>query len=143
MDAANVHALAMISTDHVLAALDVAVLVRMGPFHYRVVGDPPGFFKRLFVEELPEQERAHPWESYPMLDFFLQQAEPFWLLNSRSRLVRGPWVHTDSSGTVYPIQMTAMCVDGRHLLLLKHLGREYDRQQKALEQMREAMIGQA
>lgn len=125
----------------VLVTLEIGVLRRLGPYNYQVVEPVPDFFMHLYRHELTDpQTRRHPWLVYPMLEFFLMQAEPFWALNSRGRLVIGPWVETDSRGVDFPLQALAICTQERQIMLIEHLGLDYHKQQRYLQQAHEALL---
>jgi hypothetical protein len=122
--------------EEVMAALDIAVLERTGPYSYRLLGEIPDFFRKLYLQEVVPGESFRLWESSPFIDHFLEQAEPFWMLDSRGRLDSGPWSETDPRGEEYHLEASAMCLKNVKVLLLRNLGEEYAKKLKILQQAR-------
>ncbi len=123
-----------------MAALDMLVLERIKAYEYRVQGEIPKFFRRLYLDGVPEGGPFRFWEIAPFIDHFLEQAEPFWMLGSRGRLNSGTWIENDIKGNRYQLNASALCIGDSRILLIQNLSQENEIQSKLKQSAREAML---
>jgi diguanylate cyclase (GGDEF)-like protein len=74
----------------VLRNLDIAVLQRTAPGQYRILGNPPLFYSRIFPPT-PEGPCTAPWTHSSMLEFFYGSAEHFFAGRECGTLNSGTW----------------------------------------------------
>jgi diguanylate cyclase len=75
---------------NILNRLNIAVLHRLSPGVYEVMGEPPAFYNRFFP--LSEGRPCPtPWAHSYMLEFFYESAEDFFAAQSEGLLSSGTW----------------------------------------------------
>lgn len=109
----------------IFRCLNTVIWERLAPYSFKIAGHIPQFAEHLFVA--PQRQGTLPWQRSAMLDHFLQQAEPFWMLGSRSILRSSPWREQDENGREYTLDAMALCPGAARVLLLRELqGREFE-----------------
>jgi hypothetical protein len=58
-------------------------------------------------------------DAFPVLDAFLQEAEPLWSGGADGRLDSEPFIVVDRSGSEVPVTATALAIRGRRYLILQ------------------------
>lgn len=123
----------------VLWSLNIAVLQRIGPRDYKVLGEVPAFYKDVFptTGDEPCQE---PWKYSFMLEFFLQDAELFFERNRPGVLDSGIWQETDACNFNQALIATAIVKDDLHLLCIRLLEKDFVQGMNALQKMRDRVV---
>jgi response regulator RpfG family c-di-GMP phosphodiesterase len=119
----------------VLGALEVVVLERGDDGRLTLATDPQEWFHKLCPAFAKSEES--PFSSMPFLGNFLVDAERFWRESGTGQMESGPWIETDEEGREWPLEATALCLDDRSVLLIRHLGSTYDDTRSVLQRARE------
>lgn len=97
-----------------LAALNFAVLQRVGPGEYVFFGKAPSFYDAFFPPADGHPCNA-PWETSPMLDFFLEDAEAFFASGQEGTISSGVW--EEAGKTEKDTALTAIAIQLGHAQL--------------------------
>ena len=101
---------------------------------------PPAWLAQL----LPDgPDGAVSLEVSPFLENFLIDAEHFWsrratdAVSETARIKSGPWIEVDRDGTEYPLEASALVVDGQRVLLVERIQASFAERVNLLQQARE------
>lgn len=120
-----------------LESLGFLVMERLSDATYKVLGQVPDWFTQVFHQYLLPQFTLVPDDLSPFIENFLPIAEQFWLECSSEIMKSGPWTETDASGTEHYLELSAVCLSHKNLLLLQILGRDYQEKQDLLQLCRD------
>lgn len=120
-----------------LEVLGFVVFERIGDSIFKISGNLPEWFVTVFGEEPSAESTFVPEEISPFVDNFFPVAQQFWKDNKSGMLHSGPWTETDRFGNEHHLEISAVSVDKKHVLLLQLLGRSYDEKKDLLQQCRE------
>ena len=124
----------------VLRALDMAVLRQCQPRQYRFNGLPPDFYSDIFPAAADGSPCDNPWETSPMLEFFLGEAEDFFADGARGTCGSGFWLENDREGREVPLLATARQVDGVNVIIIQAAWEDYTERSRILRQARNEML---
>ena len=122
----------------ILLSLDVATMERVDSSSFRLLGDPPEWFREICPGAI--LGRVWPVEQFSFLEDFLINAESFWQNGSEGRLKSGAWTDVDSAGREIHLEASAMCLDGRKILIIEPLRFEFDQIQMLAQRAREKSL---
>lgn len=125
--------------DATLEALGYALFAAEGDT-LRLTGTPPPWLRALWPK-LKAPGAKLPTAACPFLENFLIDAAECWKTGGETRQRSGPWIEIDPAGESVQVEATALTVDGRHLLLIKRLGEEFESRQAILQKARERVVG--
>jgi HD-GYP domain-containing protein (c-di-GMP phosphodiesterase class II) len=77
---------------------------------------------------------------FPFLDCFLMEAYEVWKSQSDSPHRSGPWVDFTPEGEEFPLEATALFIDGESLLIIQDLGEEYYTEASRLQTFRDQSL---
>ncbi|MDR2725580.1 MAG: GGDEF domain-containing protein [Candidatus Adiutrix sp.] len=123
--------------DRILKALDMAVLKRIQPRQYQLNGLAPDFYSALFPAPANGPPCASPWDSSPMLEFFLDEAEKFFEDGAHGISSSGYWLEGDQE---LPLLATALRVDGDDLIIIHAAQDDYNERTRILRQARNELL---
>jgi len=121
----------------ILAKHGYLVIERQGDRRFLVRGPLPAWFKRIFSPDTFSDSFIVPDALSPFVENFLPLAEQSWLEKTTSILKSGPWVESDASGAEYHLELSALNVGPRQVLLVQLLGEEYEEKRGLLQRFRE------
>jgi len=106
--------------EHLLWALDVALLEQGPDTRFRTIGRPPGWFEDLLSNStgdglLDLADRC------PFLELFLDDCRQSWEAGSPTPLCSDIWTELDNNGEEHYVQALATSAGGRRLLILRFL----------------------
>jgi PAS domain S-box-containing protein len=128
-------------TPNLLSLLNIVVLERLDHGDFRVLGEAPGWFKRLCPDAFSKPEgRSSLAGKLAFLDHFLEEAEPFWSNRVDGRLRSGVWRETDSEGALFDLEASAVFSEGRSFLLVERLGTDFEEKRSLLQRGRELRL---
>jgi signal transduction histidine kinase len=124
-----------------LSALDIVLLEleSTGSIHLPEVS--PDWFQRICPVPGDRIEADELAEYSPFLENFLFDCDNFWNSGS-SRLHSGAWVQRDVHGNECALDAWAVQRDGRHFLLVRLLGEEFDEARTAMQAARDSRLAQ-
>ncbi len=120
----------------VFASLRILILERLEPGSFRLLADPPAWFRKL-AGSGHEEAPLRPGEMSAFLDNFLVDAEQFWKKGRRGLIHSGPWVEVSGDGRDYHLEARASSVGGRSLLLIEEQGESYRERRDLLQKARQ------
>ena len=123
----------------VLKQLEIAVLKRIAPMRYELVGHVPRFYQELFSNG--DSVSLTPWNSSAMLEFFITDAEAFFDRGLEGEISSGIW-REDGVGENKALQASAMLLADQPLLVLRSLNEEYMERVRILQKAREQLLQQ-
>ncbi|MDR1045305.1 MAG: GGDEF domain-containing protein [Candidatus Adiutrix sp.] len=127
---------------HILMAMEVAVLRRLGPRVYRFCGLAPCFYTQLFPQGDDGSHCDAPWQYSPMLEFFLEEAEDFFEKDPAvgASLCSGIWVEETGGGEEVPLTATARVIEEAKVLLVQAVRDEYAERVRILRKARVELL---
>ena len=123
-----------------LARQQVLILVRDGAGGFRPAGLIPAWFAAFTGDSLVEGGPLLPAAVFPFLDYFLPDAERFWMSGGDTELRSGIWTENARDQTELHLEATACAVCGEKLLLIRRIETEFDQLHRALQRGRELSI---
>jgi diguanylate cyclase (GGDEF)-like protein len=123
----------------ILSALDVAVLERHEDGTYKVLGDPPVFYDRLFPP-VSEKHCSTPWQYSHMLDFFYTSAEEFFSYNDSGIFSSGYWEEEGLCEEGQAFMAEAMAIKDSKVLTIRLLTNSFAQQASILRKAREQLL---
>jgi len=121
-----------------LSALDIVVLVRVGPSEFKPVSDLPRWFVSVF--RVADSSRSLLLdEGFSFLGNFVVDAEQHWRRAESHVLWSGPWTES-ADGNEIVLEAGAASVDGEHMLVVKLLGETSTEVQEILQTAREQSL---
>ncbi|MDR2076047.1 MAG: GGDEF domain-containing protein [Desulfovibrio sp.] len=123
----------------ILKNLDIAVLQRIGPGQYALVGDPPPFYSRIFPPD-PEGPCNAPWRHSAMLEFFYDLAEDFFASQEHGSLNSGTWEEEGFHEANQALSAEAMSFDTVQVITVRLLQDAYTERVAVLRKAREQLL---
>ena len=120
-----------------LEILGFVVIDYMDDAGYRVLGQVPIWFATIFNQETQTCVNIDPNSLSPFVENFLPIAEQFWSEGASGILPSGPWIETDTSGMEHHLELSAVSLKGKKILLLQLLGQAYEEKKGILQRSRE------
>jgi serine phosphatase RsbU (regulator of sigma subunit) len=120
-----------------LDLLGFLVIDRINDAGYRILGKVPRWFKQIFNQDAHVSLNIAPDTLSPFIDNFLPIAEQFWSRGALGILTSGPWIETDSSGTEHHLELSAVSLKRKKILLVQLLGHAYEEKKGILQRSRE------
>ena len=77
---------------------------------------------------------------FPFLDCFILEAFEVWEAQTESPHRSGPWVDFTPEGEEFPLEATAICIDGECVLVIQDLGEEYYTEASRLQTFRDQAL---
>ena len=110
----------------ILMTMEVAALRRMGPGVYSICGMAPPFYTQLFPQDDDGSHCSIPWQYSPMLEFFMEEAEEFFIQNPEPGAVlnSGLWVEELDNGEELPLTATARALKDSKVILIQAVREE-------------------
>ncbi|MDR2160622.1 MAG: GGDEF domain-containing protein [Desulfovibrio sp.] len=123
----------------VLQALNIAVLERTGPGAYKLLGDPPLFYTRLFPATA-EGHCSSPWDHSAMLEFFRDTAEEFFATGECGQVSSGTWEEEYLCEGNEALNAEAMSFNGSQVIIVRLLKNDYTERTALLRKAREHLL---
>jgi serine phosphatase RsbU (regulator of sigma subunit) len=120
-----------------LEILGFVIMERMADAGYRVLGQAPIWFSEIFNRETHTYANMDPRALSPFVENFLPIAEQFWSESASGIMPSGPWIETDASGTEHHLELSAVSLKRKQILLLQLLGQAYKEKKGILQRSRE------
>lgn len=119
---------------HILGFL---VIDRINDAGYRLLGKAPRWFNQIFNQDAHVSVNIAPDILSPFIENFLPIAEQFWSGGASGILTSGPWIETDASGSEHHLELSAVSLKTKKILLLQLLGHAYEEKKGILQRSRE------
>ncbi len=121
----------------VMAEFDIALLQRIAPRKYTIIGIPPKFYISLY------SNFNAPWEVSSFLEFFLDTAEKFFEAHEEegAMISSGLW-QEEGIDSKYALIAYAMVKDGKQAIIVRQLKEEFIERQTILQKARENLLEQ-
>lgn len=123
----------------ILQSMGIAVLKRTGPGQYELFGQPPDFYADIFADASGKPSSS-PWETSPMMEFFLDDAESFFEQNKEGALTSGVWQEDGKTGAEAALVAVATTYDDTQVLIVRMLQEEYNDRVSILRKARAQLL---
>jgi hypothetical protein len=123
-----------------LAALEMVVLERQAGGELRLIGRAPEWFQRLCPGAAASPDSLNQAIAFSFFDNFLVDAEGFWLSNGAGRLKSGLWTETDSLGNEVHLEVSAVCLGAKKILLVENQTLAQEEKQSLLQKARASKL---
>lgn len=123
----------------ILRSLDVAVLRRLGPRQYELLGEAPDFYKVFFPSAGNEPSNA-PWEHSTMLEFFLDDAEAFFARGEPGEYSSGVWQEEGQTDADAGLLAVASMHDNVQVIIIRLLNDDYRQRVGILRKARQQLL---
>lgn len=123
----------------ILQSFNAAILRRIGPDKYVFFGMVPDFYNSLFPPVNGEPCSA-PWETSPMLEFFLIDAEEFFDLNKIGSINSGIWTEDGLPHKNSALRAIAVNLGDAQVIIIRLLVEEYAERVTTLRKAREQLL---
>ena len=120
-----------------LEIMGFVVIERIGPAGFRIIGNLPEWFVAIFGDGPSSSSTLAPEHISPFVDNFFPIAQQFWAENESGMQRSGPWTETDKSGNDHHLEISAVSLGKKHILLLQLLGQAYQEKKDLLQQCRD------
>ncbi len=112
----------------------------VGEGEFKLVGAWPEWCKKMWGEAAAEGATLRLGEKSAFLDNFLYDAEDFWKTKQTGSVSSGNWIEAGESGESMPLEASAVQIDGRHVLIIRNLGKAYADQQEMYQTARDSLL---
>ena len=126
--------------EQLLARDGVFILEREAPKLFRHRGTIPEWMKCSMRPEEIALVTTAPGQVFHFLDHFLDDAEKWWSQPAAEELLSHPWCESDVTGDDVILEACACVIGEKGYLLLRRLGTEYARTQRAMQIVRELAL---
>ncbi|MCL1939900.1 MAG: GGDEF domain-containing protein [Desulfovibrionaceae bacterium] len=123
----------------ILQTLEIAVLSRTGPRQYAFYGHVPEFYAELFPSDA-EGPCTRPWEHSSMLEYFLDDAELFFIRNLPGSINSGVWQEDGTCDGEQALHAQAVIVGEEHFLIIRLLKEDFRERLRVLRKAREQLL---
>jgi diguanylate cyclase (GGDEF)-like protein len=120
-----------------LEMMGFLVMERLDAARFQIFGRIPEWFNQLFDMELSHEATLALEELSPFVENFATIAEQFWSESASGTLKSGPWTHIDQSGVERHLELSAVNLGGRKIMLVQLLGEDYHKKKDLLQRFRE------
>lgn len=121
----------------VFEALGFMVMEPLGSSRYRLIGKAPDWFPGIFGTKSLEGDEIGLENISPFTEHFGPVAEQFWSGGDVEPLKSGAWVEIDEKGNEVNLELVAMNLKGKPVLLLQLLGQDHAEKRELLQRFRE------
>ncbi len=126
--------------DEVFAALDIVILERLDDGSFRTIGTVPEWFIRFYPNAVSKRDKLRPEENFSFLANFIVDAEIFWQSNEIGPLKSGIWIEVDRSGNEIYLEVSAVRLKARKILLVELLGTSSEERLLLIQKARESSL---
>jgi diguanylate cyclase (GGDEF)-like protein len=123
----------------ILQALEIAVLSRIGPGQYVFYGHVPEFYEELYPSDA-DGPCTRPWEHSSMLEYFLDDAELFFIRNLPGSINSGVWQEDGTCDGEQALYAQAMIVGDEQFLIIRLLKEDFRERLRVLRKAREQLL---
>ncbi|SBV95429.1 putative Diguanylate cyclase [uncultured delta proteobacterium] len=124
---------------NLLQSFNYAILQRIGPKKYTFFGQAPAFYNALFPP-CADGPCTTPWETSPMLDFFLEEAEAFFARKELGALASGIWEEDGITQKDTALMALAKNLGETQLIVIRLLQEDYIDRVGILRKAREQLL---
>ena len=121
-------------------ALDMVVLVYRDDDRCTLLGDVPGWFRKLCPDVLPGSLPDSPEERFPFLMNFLVDARDFWGLGKDGRIRSGVCVQMAPDGDDMAFEASALLLNELKVLLIESCEYDYSEKQSLIQTGRQLAL---
>jgi diguanylate cyclase (GGDEF)-like protein len=120
-----------------LEMMGFLVMERISATKFHIFGQIPDWLSQIFDLERIDEVALDPQDLSPFFDDFATIADQFWSESASGMLKSGPWTETDKSGLESYLELSAVNLGGRKIMLLQLLGEDYHKKKDLLQRFRE------
>jgi len=124
----------------ILSDIDIAVLKRLGPENYILLGEVPRFYRELY----PDDENgpcSAPWKHSDMLAFFLEDAEHFFSEEKEGQYLSSIWQEAGVDEDKALLAQALTTSKGK-AIIVRRFREEYVERVRILQKARENLLAQ-
>jgi len=124
----------------IISGIDIAILKRIGPENYTLIGEVPRFYRELY----PDDENgpcSTPWKYSDMLAFFLEDAEHFFSEGKEGQYASSVWQEEGVDGD-RALLAQALVTSRGNAIILRRFREEYLERVRILQKAREHLLTQ-
>ncbi len=126
--------------ENVLAAFDMVVFERNDDGSFNAISAIPDWFVRLYPESRASRHGLRPQEKFYFVEYFLEEADSFWKKKVEGRIKSGAWAENDTEGNERQIELSALYLDGKDILVIEPLRFDYEEVQPLAQKAREKSL---
>jgi diguanylate cyclase (GGDEF)-like protein len=122
----------------ILSNIDIAVLKRLGPESYTLIGENPDFYRDLY----PDDENgpcSAPWKHSDMLAFFLEDAEHFFSEKKEGQYTSSIWQEAGVDGDKALLAQALITPNGE-AIIVRRFREEFAERVRILQKARENLL---
>ena len=123
-----------------LTSQGYALFESLGAGEFSVVGDCPAWCRDIFAIHSVPGKPVHLDERSPFLENFLVDAEEFWNSKSEGSANSGKWIERDKHGREVPLEVFALSLDRKNILILRNLSANFVEQQQWFQTARDSLL---
>ncbi len=120
-----------------MESMGFVVFERAGRSSFSIKGNVPEWFVTIFGDEPLSNSELAPENLSPFVENFIPIAEQFWSENKSGMQRSGPWTEPDRLGNDHHLEISAVSLGEKHVLLLQILGQAYQEKKDLLQQCRD------
>ncbi|HEY1467896.1 MAG TPA: response regulator [Candidatus Acidoferrum sp.] len=117
-----------------------ALFEYLGEAQFTLLADPPDWLSQLWGAEIAVQKPLSLAEKSPFLENFISEAVDFWSAAEPGSLDSGAWIEKSASGAEFPLQATALLLQGRPVLAIFSPGSQYQERVQILQTARSSTL---
>jgi signal transduction histidine kinase/CheY-like chemotaxis protein len=123
-----------------LRQLGYGLFEYLGDRQFALLGDPPQWFSQIWNGEPAADKRLNLSNKSPFLEAFLAEAESFWTAREPGELDSGIWIEKSAAQKEFPLQATALLLDGRPVLAICCPNSPYQERVQTLQTARNSLL---
>lgn len=126
-----------LSVYNLLEGLDIILLEETSPESFRLIGPMRDWFQQFLSDAVDVVSSFKPQDHISFIDHFLFDARPFWEKASKGRIKSGPFIQSDINNIECALEVSALKMGQRNILLIELLGSAYEERKLLLQRARE------
>jgi len=123
-----------------LAGQGYALFESLGDGDFLAIGNCPAWCREVFDIQSETGKRNRLAENSPFLENFLVDAEEFWNTKSEGSASSGNWIERGKHGRDIPLEVFALSLDGKKILILRNLSATFAEQQQWFQTARDSLL---
>lgn len=122
-------------------ALDTAIAEQFSDGSFKILSSPTEWFRQL-ISNITSGESTFVFEDeLSFLGGFIVDADEHWKKRDDGQILwSGPWQEVFTEGEYTELEAGAVCLDGRHILIIRTLGHNALADREALQNIREQIL---
>jgi signal transduction histidine kinase/CheY-like chemotaxis protein/HPt (histidine-containing phosphotransfer) domain-containing protein len=122
------------------AAQGYALFEYLGEGNFRLIGSWPAWCEDIWGAQPVGERIIRLGDKSTFLDNFFFDAGEFWNSRSQGSLDSGNWIERGNSAKETPLEASAYLLDGKQILIVRHLSETFARQQAWFQTARDSLL---